>query len=583
MDDPMKTPSVRLILTCLGLSLMGLVILAGCGSATSGCPPDCLGAKSWGADWSGMDWHEAQLIEANLRKILIGRSNLQNADLSGSLMAGAGLEQSNLTDTQLIGANLTHASFNGADLTRTNLSAADLSGADMTRVTLISANLRGALLRETRLVNADLNRQNMSGSNLTGANLVGANLSRVKLMGSTLSRANLDGANLKSADLSGSWINLGRLVGADLSGASLNGASLIGAELTGANLRGANLSGAVLVGAELRGSDLRGANLRGAQLLATPDLLDKANQSDPTLTQMSEAQWQKLALGNANLNGVKYDDQTIWSEGYTPPAAAVRVGADGELAQTGDAGPADRITVAGASTVVPLAQDLADLYITLNPQAWIDITAGGSSLGVKNAGEGLANIGMSSRLLEPAEVEQYPDLQVIKIAVDCIAVVVNSDVTVTGLTTDQVRAIFTGQMTNWQQVGGADAPIEVVARTNDTIFEVFTTDVLGAGAKLTDRAVVVPSHAAMRTQVAITPHAIGFLPIGQVDTSVRALPINGVRPTLETLRDGAYPILRPLFMLVKGQPTGLTQAWLDYILGPDGQAAVVKGGLAAVK
>ena len=162
---------------------------------------------------------------------------------------------------------------------------------------------------------------NLPGGGLAPVNLSGADLTGVMLTGVDLSGANLTTVNLTQADLSGAILFQANLCGADLIEADLRGALLMGADLISADLRGADLAGANLVGASLRGADLRGSNLRAASLLATGALLDQAAFDAPLVRAMSAEAWQALALGDADLSGAMYDEETRWPEGFVPLGA----------------------------------------------------------------------------------------------------------------------------------------------------------------------------------------------------------------------------------------------------------------------
>jgi len=243
-----------------------------------------------------------------------------------------------------------------------------------------------------------------------------------------------------------------------------------------------------------------------------------------------------------------------------------------------------RVTVAGSTTVQPLAEKLAEAFMAEHPRVKIDVQGGGSSVGVKSAGRGMVDVGTVSREIEDSEKQEYPDLKVFRIALDGIAIITNSGVSVDGLSKEQVRDIFAGKITNWRQVGGADRAIVVVAREEGSgTRAAFEEMVMGPDNPITGGAVLQPSNGAVRTAVMGTPDSIGFLSFGYLDQSVKALKVDGVEPTGASAASGRYPIVRPLNMLTRGEPTGTVKSWLDWILGPEGQQLVVKEGYIAVK
>jgi phosphate transport system substrate-binding protein len=244
-----------------------------------------------------------------------------------------------------------------------------------------------------------------------------------------------------------------------------------------------------------------------------------------------------------------------------------------------------QISVAGSTTVQPLAEKLAEAFASVEPGVQIDVQGGGSSVGVKSAGQGQVDIGAASREVKESELEEYPDLQVFTIARDGIAIVVHPDVAVDGLTKDQVRDVFAGEIVNWSEVGGPDKSIVVVSREEGSgTRAAFEEMVIGEeGPVIVDTAILQPSNGAVRTTVSTTPDSIAFLSFGYLDSSTKALAVDGVLPTPENAANGTYPIVRPLNMMTKGEPSGVVKAWLDFVLSAEGQAIVVEEGYIAVK
>lgn len=242
------------------------------------------------------------------------------------------------------------------------------------------------------------------------------------------------------------------------------------------------------------------------------------------------------------------------------------------------------ISVAGSTTVQPLAELLAEAFTAQNPDVQIEIQGGGSSVGVKSAGEGTVDIGAASREIKSSELDEFPSLEIFTIARDGIAIGVHPEVAVDGLTTDQVRDIFAGTITNWSEVGGPDAAIAVIAREEGSGTRgAFEELVMGKESPIVDTALLFPSNGALRTALSTTPDSIGFLSFGYLDESVKALEIDGAAATAENAQSGAYPVVRPLNMLTNGEPTGVVKVWLDFILGPLGQQIAVEDGYLPVK
>jgi phosphate transport system substrate-binding protein len=233
------------------------------------------------------------------------------------------------------------------------------------------------------------------------------------------------------------------------------------------------------------------------------------------------------------------------------------------------------ITVTGSTTVLPVAQEAADDYMLIHPDANIQITGGGSGVGVQAAGEKTADIGMSSRDVKPDEMKKYPDLVAIPIGKDGLTMIVNPANPVNSLTAAQIKDIYTGNYTNWKQVGGSDMPIVVIGRDSASgTRDYFTSSIMG-GANATRTMLEKNSNGAVTQTVAQTPGAIGYVGIGFVNEYVKALKIdiNGTlyESTVDNVLSGTYPYSRYLYMLTSGQPTGLAKDYIDFILSPAGQ------------
>ncbi|ATW23869.1 phosphate ABC transporter substrate-binding protein [Candidatus Formimonas warabiya] len=231
------------------------------------------------------------------------------------------------------------------------------------------------------------------------------------------------------------------------------------------------------------------------------------------------------------------------------------------------------IQLAGSTSVQPLAEELANVFMEKNPGVKIDVQGGGSGAGIKAAAEGVANIGMSSRELK--EDEGGLGLVPTVIAKDGIAVIVNSANKVEGLTKDQIKGIFTGEITNWEAVGGDSAPIVVINREEGSgTRDAFQELVLGADAKFTDSAAIQNSTGAVRTAVSSDANAVGFISLGSLDDSVKAVKVDGVEASEENVIATTYTISRPFLFLTKGEPTDLAKAFTDWVLSAEGQEVV---------
>jgi phosphate transport system substrate-binding protein len=430
----------------------------------------------------------------------------------------------------------------------------------------------------SRLVNADLSQQDLSAAYFDDANMAGAIMNRIQLAGGLLDRVNLSGADLRYADLSGSWINLSTLVSANLERANLSGASLIGADMTGANLIGASLVGANLVGTQLRGADLRGADLSDAQLVATPELLDKNKQSDISLQKMSDTQWEKLNLSDTDLDGIKYDDQTLWPKDFEIPKSAIyQPGIYSDPVKNQPSADFILIKVSGSTTVIDVARPLAKAYMFEHPNVFFEFVQSDSAAGIADVAAGVAHVAMISRDMTINEKSRYKFINELQIASDSIIVVTNLDNPLNGLTMDQLKGIFSGAIKNWKQLSGEDIPVEIVV-PQTTLLEQYSSAVMNGVQIPQGITRQVLSNPAVRTVVATQKGAIGILPSRSEDNSVKTMMLDGCLPTLETVQSGKYPIARPFYLAYHFESYNRIKPWLDFIASSTGRKIILQEG-----
>lgn len=234
------------------------------------------------------------------------------------------------------------------------------------------------------------------------------------------------------------------------------------------------------------------------------------------------------------------------------------------------------ITVNGSTSVQPLAEELAKAFKAKNTNVRIDIQAGGSGVGIKSANDGVVDIGMSSRELKSEE----KNLKEFKIAIDGIAIIVNPANGVTNLTMEQIQKIYTGEITDWSQVGDKTGKITVVTREEGSgtrgAFIELTGVEMNKVDKTTATAITQGSTGAVMTTVASDPNAIGYASFGTVkeNTDIKLLSVEGAETTAENIYAGSYKISRPFLMLTKEEPTGAAKEFIDFILSAEGQTIV---------
>ncbi|MDI9633638.1 MAG: phosphate ABC transporter substrate-binding protein [Methanolinea sp.] len=240
------------------------------------------------------------------------------------------------------------------------------------------------------------------------------------------------------------------------------------------------------------------------------------------------------------------------------------------------------ISLSGSTTVLPVAQAAADAYMNARKDVEIMVTGGGSSVGIQAAGEGTADIGMSSRDLKAEEKTRYPDLVSTVIGNDGIAVIVHPSNTVGPLTLAQVKGIYRGNYTNWKELGGPDLPIVVVGRDSASGTREFFHEKVMHKEDFVSTQLEKNSNGAVKQTVAQTPGAIGYVGLGYLDEAVKGVPIvvDGVpvEPTIQNVLDKKYPIARPLLLVTKGEPKGLARDFIQFLLSAEGQAILKKEG-----
>lgn len=240
-----------------------------------------------------------------------------------------------------------------------------------------------------------------------------------------------------------------------------------------------------------------------------------------------------------------------------------------------------QLTVTGSTTILPIAEIAGEMFEEEHPDARVLVSGVGSSAGIENAATGSSDVGTSSRELK--DKEQDLGLVDTPIAYDAIAVIVHRDNPVGGLTREQARDVFQGKYANWKELGGRDLPIGLVNRDEASgTREAFSKIVLD-GEPFDLSAAVLPGTGQVRSVVASSRGAIGYISLGFVNRRVKALRIDGIAPTSESVRKGTYPVRRLLHFFTKGAPEGLAKEYVDFVLSPAVQREVVgKAGFLPV-
>jgi phosphate transport system substrate-binding protein len=237
----------------------------------------------------------------------------------------------------------------------------------------------------------------------------------------------------------------------------------------------------------------------------------------------------------------------------------------------------DQITMTGSTTVLPFAQATAEAYMKKNPDVNISVAGTGSGDGIKAIIDNTTDIGNASRDMKDKEVKlaEKKGATPVKhvIALDAIVPIVHPSNPVEGLTKDQLKAIYTGGVKKWEEIGGPKKGIAVISRDSSSgTFGEWARMVLD-GEKVRPDAQLQASNGAVQQAVAGNKYAIGYVGLAYIDDSVKPLTVNGV-----SHEESAYPVARELYMFTNGEPKGKVKDYIDFVLGPEGQEIVKKHG-----
>lgn len=244
---------------------------------------------------------------------------------------------------------------------------------------------------------------------------------------------------------------------------------------------------------------------------------------------------------------------------------------------------AAQLVIKGSTTVLPIAQKIAESYMMEHPGTKITISGGGSGNGIRAIIDGTTDIADSSRFIKDKEVAMavakgvYP--VPFSVAYDCIVPVVHLSNSVRDLSLEQLKDIYQGKINNWKLVGGPDRKIVVISRdTSSGTYEVWEEKVMQRE-RVYPGALLQASNGAVAQAVAKNPNAIGYIGLGYLNDTVKATSVNGIVGSAATTLNGTFPISRPLYMFTNKWPKDDVAKFINYILHPEkGQKLVKKAG-----
>lgn len=238
------------------------------------------------------------------------------------------------------------------------------------------------------------------------------------------------------------------------------------------------------------------------------------------------------------------------------------------------------ISIVGSTSVQPLAEKLGNKYRKMYPEIKVEVQGVGSTAGVKACYEGTADIGTASRNLKSGEKEWNLTEHVI--AYDGIAVVVHPNNPVSDLKPEQITAIFKGEITNWNEVGGPDKDILVVSREDGSGTRGAFEEIMDLIEKVNDKkmssvredALIAEGNGAVRANIAKKEYAIGYISFSYLDKTVKVLKVDGIDAEVANVLNETYKISRPFLMLTNGQEKSEVKAFLEFVMSVEGQEIV---------
>ena len=248
---------------------------------------------------------------------------------------------------------------------------------------------------------------------------------------------------------------------------------------------------------------------------------------------------------------------------------------------------AGNIKLAGSTTLFPLLQRVAEIYMQRYPMTFITVAGRGSTDGVSSLLAGLADAAGISRPLSPKEKalarNKGINFSSTPVALDAVVMAVNPRNPVANLSLEQLAQVYNGRISNWKELGGEDLPITVLAReSNSGTFKFMQTRVMSGG-RIRPDALILASNGLIVQEVMRNPRALGYVGLGYLNSRLKALNVDGVKPDGHSVRSAHYPLTRKLYLLIPDPPSKEVKVYLELLLSELGQKTAIQKGLTPLR
>lgn len=233
------------------------------------------------------------------------------------------------------------------------------------------------------------------------------------------------------------------------------------------------------------------------------------------------------------------------------------------------------VIVAGSTSVQPYAEILSERCKEIDMNSHIEVQGGGSSAGITAVMNGAADIGMSSRALKENEQELWS----IEIAKDGLVLIVHPNNLISNLQLEDIQRIYSGEITNWSEVGGQDAKIHVITREEGSGTRSAFEELVMKEISISPKTIVQDSNGTVRQLVSSDINAVGYISLGLLDNTIKALNINNVEATYENVVNNSYLLHRPFLFVCQGYPEGEVLSFIDFVMSDEGQNILKNEGL----